>query len=135
MKIRYINTIYSVLFVGMVFFLNACSQEKNTLLSKGWHNLNARDNAYFLARERTKELEMDIDAKTQSDYNKVLYPVTIIDTNQTKAFKDKTDDIVKKASLPITHHKNSVYVDNSYILVGKSRVLRGEWKLAAETFN
>ena len=25
--------------------------EKNTLLSKGWHNLNARDNAFFLARD------------------------------------------------------------------------------------
>ena len=134
MKIRFINTIYLHFFIGMVFLLNACSQEKHTLIHRGWHNLNARDNAYFLARERLKELETDIDAKTQSDYNKVLFPVTVIDTNQTKAFKDKTNDIVKKASLPITHHKNSVYVDNGYILVGKARVLRGEWKLAAETF-
>ncbi len=134
MKVRFIYTVYLVLLTGLIFLLNACSQEKNTLVSKGWHNLNARDNAYFLARERTKELEAEIDSKTQSNYNKVLYPVTIIDTNQTKAYKDKTDDIVKKASLPITNHKNSMYVDNSYILVGKSRVLRGEWKLAAETF-
>ena len=121
-------------FVGLPLILSACSQEKNTLLSKGWHNLNARDNAYFLARERTKELEVEIDNKTQSDYNKVLFPVTIIDTNETKAYKDKTDDIVKKASLPITNHKNSNYVDKSYVIVGKARVLRGEWKLAAETF-
>jgi tetratricopeptide (TPR) repeat protein len=134
LKGRFIYVVYLVLLAGLVFFLNACSQEKNTLVSKGWHNLNARDNAYFLARERTKELENEIDAKTQSNYNKVLFPVTIIDTNQTKAYKDKTDDIVKKASLPITNHKNSEYVDNSYILVGKSRILRGEWKLAAETF-
>jgi tetratricopeptide (TPR) repeat protein len=134
LKIRFIYIIYVVVFTGLAFLFIACSQERNTLVSKGWHNLNARDNAYFLARERTKELENEIDAKTQSDFNKVLFPVTIIDTNQTKAYKDKTDDIVKKASLPITHHKNSVYVDNSYILVGKSRILRGEWKLAVETF-
>lgn len=119
------------LFTGL--FL-ACSQEKNTLVSKGWHNLNARDNAFFLARERITELDTEIDSKTQNDYNKVLYPLTIIDTNQTKGYKDKTDDIVKKASRAVTWHKNSMYVDDSYILVGRARVLRGEWKLAAETF-
>ena len=134
MKIGVINIIYLAFFVGTIFLVNGCSQEKNTLLSKGWHNLNARDNAIFLARERTKELEADIDSKTQSDYNKVLFPVTIIDTNQTKGYKDKTDDIVKKASRSITYHKNSHYVDDGYILVGKARILRGEWKLAAETF-
>ncbi len=134
MKIRFLYIVYGLLFVGTAFLLNSCSQERNTLLSKGWHNLNARDNAFFLARERIKELETEIDNKTQSDYNKVLYPITIIDTNQTKTYKDKTDDIVKKASRAISYHKNSNYVDDSYILVGKTRVLRGEWKLAAETF-
>ena len=134
MKIGFLHSLYCVLFGGMIFFVTACSQEKNTMLAKGWHNLNARDNAYFLARERIKELDTEIDAKTQSDYNKVLFPLTIIDTNLTKTYKDKTDDIVKKASRAVTWHKNSMYVDNSYILVGRSRVLRGEWKLAAETF-
>ncbi len=134
MKIRFHKIFYGVLFAGLGILFTSCSQEKNTLLSKGWHNLNARDNAFFLARERIAEIETEIDAKTQSDYNKVLFPLTIIDTNQTKSYKDKTDDIVKKASRAVTWHKNSNYVDDSYILVGKSRVLRGEWKLAAETF-
>ncbi len=134
MKIRVRHVLYSLLSAGLVFLLNACSQEKNTFVSKTWHNLNARDNAYFLARERLAEIETEIDLKTQSDYNKVLYPLSIIDTNQTKGYKEKTDDIIKKASRAVTWHKNSMYVDNSYILVGKSRVLRGEWKLAAETF-
>jgi tetratricopeptide (TPR) repeat protein len=134
LTVRSTYILFAALLAGITFLLTACSQEKNTLISKAWHNLNARDNAYFLARERTKELETEIDQKTQSDYNKVLYPLTIIDTNETKAYKEKTDDIIKKASLPITRHKNSMYVDDSYILVGKSRVLRGEWKLAMETF-
>jgi len=130
--LRYV--VYGGLIAGLVLVLNACSQEKNTALSKGWHNLNARDNAYFLARERLKELQTEIDNKTQSNYNKVLFPLTVIDTNQTKTYKDKLNDIVKKASRAVTWHKNSMYVDDSYILVGKARVLQGDWKLAAETF-
>jgi len=134
LKIGFVHTILTSIVITNALLLTSCSQEKNTLLSKSWHNLNARDNSYFLAKDRTKELETEIDAKIQNDYNKVLFPIAIIDTNQTKGYKDKTDDIIKKASKPINYHKNSVYVDNCYVLVGKSRVLRGEWKLAAETF-
>jgi tetratricopeptide (TPR) repeat protein len=81
-----------------------------------------------------KELENELETKQKHDYNKVLFPLVTIDTNETKAFKDKTDDIITKASFPIYKHKNSNFVDKSYLLVGKSRVLRGEWKLAADTY-
>jgi tetratricopeptide (TPR) repeat protein len=134
LKIWFVQVVYWALGIGITLALYACSQEKHTFVARNWHNLHARDNAYFLANDRLKELENEIDTKTQSNYNRVLFPVTIIDTNQTKSYKDKTDDIIKKASLPITMHKNSYFVDNSYILVGKCRVLRGEWKLALETF-
>ncbi|MCU0429612.1 MAG: tetratricopeptide repeat protein [Cytophagaceae bacterium] len=114
--------------------LSSCSQESNSFLSRTFHNLTARDNAYFLGRERMKELENELENKQKHDYNNVLYPMVTIDTNETKAYKEKTDDIITKASFPIYKHKNSNYVEKSYLLVGKSRILRGEWKLAADTY-
>jgi tetratricopeptide (TPR) repeat protein len=115
-------------------FVQSCSQESNSVIAKGYHNLTARDNAFFLARERMKEVEMKVYEQRQDDYNGILHPLAVYDTNKTKGLNSNTDDIIKKASMPIRRHKNSKWVDESYLLVGRCRMYRGEFKLGIETF-
>ncbi len=93
----------------------------------------ARDNAFFLARERMKEVEKQVYDQRLDNFNEVLDVIPYFDTTKTKSVAE-LDDIVKKASLPIRRHKNSVYVDDSYLLVGRCRMYKAEFKLGIETF-
>lgn len=132
METKSIHIKILLLLVGLVAF--SCSPESNSFVSKSYHNLTARDNAYFLARERMKQVDKKIDEARLDDYNKVIHVLALPDTNKLKAQQQLLDDIYKKASLPIQKHKNSKWVDDSYILVGKVKFYRGEWPQAIETY-
>ncbi|MFN8416650.1 MAG: tetratricopeptide repeat protein [Cytophagaceae bacterium] len=132
---KYRNRFLSLLCCGLTLLLFArCSQESNSVIARGYHNLTARDNAFFLARERMKEVEAKVYEQRSDDYNSILHPLAVYDTVKTKGLNSNTDDIIKKASMPIRKHKNSKYVDDSYMLVGRCRMYRGEFKLGLETF-
>lgn len=115
-----------------IFF--SCSQHSNTVVSKTFHNTTARYNAYFLARERMKEVEAQIKKKNIDDYNKVLKVFPVIDKSTASGLKSDLDYIIEKAALPVNKHKNSKWVDDSYNLIGKARLYHKEYKLATETF-
>lgn len=68
------------------------------------------------------------------DYNQILHPTPPFDTNKTKALDAQMEDIIKKASIPIRRHKNSMYVDDSYLLIGRCRMYKGQFRLGLETF-
>ncbi len=112
----------------------SCSQENNSFVARNYHNLLARDNSFFLARERMKLVEVKVYDFKEDNYNGILHPLPPIDTNKTKGLVSQLDDIIKKASMPIRRHKNSDYVDDSYILVGRCRIYRGEFKMGIETY-
>ncbi len=126
-------------FVFLLLFVlgvmsTSCSQESNSFIARNYHNLTARDNPYFLARERMKLVEVSVYESREDNYNTILHPIPPIDTNKTKGLKSQLDDIIKKSSIPIRRHKNSIYVDDSYILVGRCRMYKGEYKMGMDTY-
>ena len=131
------TTISLSLFLILTFYgllSVSCSQESNSFLGRTYHNLLARDNAFFLARERMKLVEVKVYDLKEDNYNIILQPIPPVDTNKTKALATQLDDIIKKASIPIRRHKNSDYVDDSYILVGRCRIYKGEFKKGMDTY-
>lgn len=99
-----------------------------------YHNLTSKYNAYFLARERMKELETDLYKAQKTNYNRILEIYPKIDTVYAKSVKDKLDKIIKNASIPIQWHKVSHWVDDSYIVIGKCRYYDVDWENAITTF-
>jgi outer membrane protein assembly factor BamD (BamD/ComL family) len=120
------------LFYGLLSV--SCSQESNSFVGRTYHNLAARDNAFFLARERMKLVEVKVYDLREDNYNVILHPIPPVDTNKTKALATQLDDIIKKSSIPVRRHKNSDYVDDSYILIGRCRVYKGELKKGMDTY-
>lgn len=112
----------------------ACSAEKKALPNRVYHNITAKYNAFWIAREQIREIEAELLENHKPNYNRILkiYPVvdsTIIENNKTKL-----NNIVKMSSLAIQRHKNSKWVDDSYILVGRARYYMAEFPEAIETF-
>jgi len=134
-RFQYVNIpILFFLLILLGAILNSCSQETNSWAGRTYHDLLARDNPHFLARERMKELEVKVYDMKKDDYNTILHPVPPFDTLKTKTLNTQLDDIIKKSSIPVRRHKNSKYVDHSYILIGRCRMYKGEFKLGVDTY-
>ena len=113
--------------------LYACSAERNNVVSKAFHNTTARYNAYYYAKERINEIEAIINQGEEHNYNEVLKVYPKFDTALSSSYKVQTEDCIKKASIAIQIHKNSKWVDDSYILIGLARFYDSDFVNAIET--
>lgn len=127
---------YLLLFYQIILLvtLSACSQENNGVVSKAYHNTTAHYNAYYLAREKLAEMETELFKSRQDDYNQLLDIIIPIDSNIANAQETNTEYIMQKASLPVQRHKNSKWVDDSYLLVGTAQFYQLDFPNALKAF-
>ena len=118
----------------VTLLLPGCSAERNNPLSKTYHNITARYNGYFLARQKMEEVEAKVWEAMPNDYNQVLPIFPPLDTTVISPLRPDLEDIIKKASIPIQRHKNSRWIDDSYVLIGKARFYQGAYEDAIRTF-
>jgi tetratricopeptide (TPR) repeat protein len=118
----------------LLFLVAACSQHSNGVVSKAYHNTTAHYNAYFLAKQKLEEVEHNLFVNRKDDYNQLLDVVAPVDTNIANTIRKETDYSIEKASLAIQRHKNSKWLDDSYLLVGKARIYQADFPNAIETF-
>ncbi|MDQ2773238.1 MAG: hypothetical protein M3Y54_22360, partial [Bacteroidota bacterium] len=111
-----------------------CASDKN-IVSHAFNNVAARDNAYFLAREKLHGLEDKLYTTARpNDYNQTLPLFPTLDSTSVRASRADLNDIIKKASMPIQHRPGSDWTDDAYILVGWSRFYQMQFDDAALTF-
>jgi tetratricopeptide (TPR) repeat protein len=110
-----------------------CASDKN-LVAHSFNNLAARDNAYFLAREKLRAAETKLYDTRQNDYNQVLPLFPTLDSAAVRANRTELNDIIKKASMPIQHRPGSDWTDDAYLLVAWSRFYQMQFDDAALTF-
>ncbi|TGE05343.1 type IX secretion system periplasmic lipoprotein PorW/SprE [Hymenobacter fodinae] len=111
-----------------------CSSERRSLVGHAYDNVVARDNAYFLAREKMRATEYALYKARVNDYNRVLPLFPTLNEATVGRIAADMEDIIKKSSLPIQHRPGSDWTDDSYILVGKARFYKAEYEDAAKTF-
>jgi tetratricopeptide (TPR) repeat protein len=132
-KVRTITKGLICLTLPLMIF-SSCSQEKNTFVSKSYHNTTSRYNAYFLAREKMKEVDTKIVLANVDDYNKILLVFPQIAPETRNTIKTDLEDVIKKASLINENHKNSNWLDDSYIIIGKSYYYKKDYPTAMAFF-
>ena len=111
-----------------------CSAEKDTLVSKTYHNITAHYNAYFYANERFNEVKESLETSFQPNYNRILDVFIPVDTSLVSSNNETLEDAIKKAATAIQFHKNSDWVDDSYVLIGKIKFLQSKHEEAIQTF-
>ena len=111
-----------------------CASDKN-LVSHAFNNVAARDNAFFIAREKLRGLEDKLYATARpNDYNQPLPLFPTLDSASVKANRTDLNDIIKRASMPIQHRPGSDWTDDAYVLVGWARYYLMQFDDAALTF-
>ncbi|UYZ61916.1 type IX secretion system periplasmic lipoprotein PorW/SprE [Hymenobacter weizhouensis] len=114
--------------------LSGCASERRSVVGHAYDNVVARDNAYFLAREKLLATEDALYKARVNDYNRVLPLLPTLDDAAVAKVTADLDDVIKKASLPIQHRPGSDWTDDSYLLIGKARYYKKEFEDAAKTF-
>lgn len=121
-------------FILIVGLFSACSVERDTWYSRNWHNMLAKYNGYFLAREKMKETEQAMLKSQTENFNRILEIYAQPKPGGGLAYAAAMDEVIKKASIPIQRHKNSDWVDDSYMLIGKARYYKEDFDNAIQTF-
>ncbi|TGE26339.1 tetratricopeptide repeat protein [Hymenobacter metallicola] len=114
--------------------VGACSSERKSVVGHAYENIVARDNGFFLAREKLRATEETLYKGRVNDYNRVLPLFPTLDDATVARVTADLDDIIKKASIPIQHRPGSDWTDDSYLLIGKARYYKKEYEDAGKTF-
>ncbi len=121
-------------FVLVIFFLGACSSQRDTFTNRAFHNLTAHYNAYFLADTKIKETENQVLENYKEDYTQILPVFIPIDSATIQQNKVPLDSARELSSKAIDWHRISKWVDDSYFLIGKIDYLQGRTDDAKNAF-
>lgn len=119
----------------------ACSTKKNTWSSRTYHNLTSHYNAYFNGKEAYNEAVYELAKRNKDNFAKVI-PVfqygTKEDAQSQYALLDRA---IEKGSIVISRHSIYIkrvehvkWIDDAYLLIGRSYLYKQEYDLAAQTF-
>ena len=128
------NKKYLLYLIALCGILYGCSQNSSSPLAVGFHNVNAKYNALFQANIKLKEVEKGLFEAHKDNYSQLLPILIPIDSNSAGAMGEQLIAIIKKASLVAERHQNSKWLDDAYVLIGKARLLKQDYKNAIETF-
>jgi tetratricopeptide (TPR) repeat protein len=139
--------------------LVACSTQKNTFVTRTYHNITSRYNVFFNGTESFKKGQRTILDVHKNDYSELL-PVFLYEDQQlVGTIGSEMDRTIKKSEKLISLHSITVkpeiktnkpltdkkrrflskkeynsWVDNSYLLMGKAQFYKHEYEKARETF-
>lgn len=132
--------------------------EKNTSLTRNYHNLTAHYNVYFNGEESFKKGIEKAQSSVMMDYNHTLPVFLYEDEAVHSTVSGDMKRAIDKATKVITYHSITAkpkvkegnqspkdkafydqnefnkWVDDSYMLMGRAYMYQGEFFLAAETF-
>ncbi|MCM0059802.1 MAG: gliding motility protein [Algoriphagus sp.] len=118
----------------VLFFLGACSSQRDSFTNRAFHNLTSHYNAYYLADTKIKAAEYQVQENYKEDYTRVLPVFIPIDSATIQANKVSLDSARELSSKSIDWHRISKWVDDSYYLIGKIDYLQARTDDAKNAF-
>lgn len=144
--------IFKVLTLALVsvcfaVFINSCSTEKDALINKGYHNMNARYNGYFNAGEVMRESLTGFRNAAKEDYTKILPLELYPDADQASGLFPQMDVAIDKCSKVIYKHampsiekvrdkdvEHCKWIDDNWLVIGQSHFVKREYDEAIKKF-
>lgn len=143
----------------LIVFLASCSTEKNTMMSRNYHNLTAYYNVYFNGREAYRSGMNRIEMSYVDDYSRRLEVFKYGDEAISKTIYPDMDKSIAKASKMIKQHsitkkpkrkkgkltkserefynksEYNAFVDDAYLLMGKAHFHKHDFSQAQQNFD
>jgi tetratricopeptide (TPR) repeat protein len=129
------------LFLTVTVFLSSCSTKKNTFTRRVYHNLTAHYNVYWNGMDNMREGMKEFNATAKDNYAVVIPVYYTGDKAGSAKIGQYADNSIKKATKTIQKHSmffnNKEYnnwVDDAYMLIGKSYYYKQDYPMARRTF-
>lgn len=107
---------------------------KQTKVTKPYHNLTGRYNAYYNAQLRLEKSFETLNKQHRDNYNKLLHLYPYVAVDNVGAVKQPLNEAITKSARNIKLHEIGNWTDNSYLLMGKAEFLQKEYDRAVNTF-
>ncbi|MEQ9188596.1 MAG: hypothetical protein RLP15_12745 [Cryomorphaceae bacterium] len=136
---KHCNTIYILLIAAL---LAGCSQEKNTILNRSYHNVTARYNGLFNGRLALQDAHKAMAEAYQEDYSAQL-PIFISKKDevaqgaypQLDRAIQKTSMVVERHSMDISGKEYCKWIDDTWVVMGEAQFLKREYTLSKQIFD
>lgn len=122
--------------------LISCSTKKNTFTRRVYHNLTAHYNAFWNGRESFRQGVMELQNKLHDNYNEILAVYKYGTKTEAQSVNPAMDKAIEKASMVIQQHSMEFggkeyvrWIDDCYMLIGKSYFYKHEYVSARRSFN
>ena len=119
-----------------------CSTKKKSWVSRNFHNTTAKYNGYFNGNESIKKGIKKLEEGFIDDYTAILPFFKTGDLKKSKKTHSFMDKAIKKGSIVIQRHSIKIkgreyckWIDDNYLMVGKSYFYKGEFDDAIKTFS
>ncbi len=124
----------SFLWLAFLLILSSPLLAQDNIVTRAYHDVTARDNAYFNANLKIQETEKKLFEGQKDNYEELLPVFKYGLEADASSVGPDMDDVIKRSSFPIQLHKNSKWVDDAYLLVGKAYFYKRDYEKALESF-
>lgn len=148
---------YTFLGLTLICLIFSCSNKKNTTISRTYHNVTARYNVYFNAKESYKKGVSKANKSASFNYSDYLPVYEFENPEVASLVSSDMDRAIKKCNILIAKHsitskpknfdkqklkdKDLVrqteyckWVDDAHLLMGKAHLYKGENEMAIKLF-
>ncbi|MFH1297702.1 MAG: tetratricopeptide repeat protein [Bacteroidota bacterium] len=133
---------------GSLFFLLAglimisgCSTKKNTFTRRSYHNLTSHYNVYWNGMDQLRQGVKDYQSTIKDNYALILAVYNYGDKANTGTISQYADIGITKASKTVQKHSMVFnqreyvkWIDDAYLLIGKSYYYKQDYGMARRTF-
>lgn len=158
MNIRPVTSFLPALAV-LALLCSGCSVSKNTVFSRTYHSLTTRYNVLFNGQERYEKAVKDLEKAHRDDYSTLLPVFLFDDKTAAQTLTGDMEYAIQKANKAILLHsikakpdydrmkmtpeqrkfynkkEFNIFIDNCYLLSGKSYFMMHDYYSAIETFD
>ena len=134
--------ILKVFLAVLLLFSAGCSTKKKSWVNRQFHNTTAKYNGYFNGNESIKNGIKKLEESFVDDYTAILPIFKTGDLKKSKNIHSYMDKAIKKGSIVIQKHSMKIkgkeyckWIDDNYLMVGKSYFYKGEFEDAIKTFS
>ena len=120
-----------------ILLLSSCVTERKKSDIKGtkkfYHNTTAYYNAFFNAEELMAESVMNMQSAHIDNYNDLISVYDYTNLQNPRIEASNLDIAVEKVSKSASLHRQSHWVDDCYVLIGKAQFYKQDYETAEET--
>ena len=126
----------------ILIWCTGCSSQKNTLVSRTYHNLLTHYNIFWNGDEAYKEGQAQLYSKLKDDYNQILPVYLTGNQESTQAITAQMNRAIEKANKAISKHsiqynfkEYNRWIDDCYLLLGRASYLKQDYGNAHRNFD